>query len=261
MAAPAEVGRQTPCPREASGTPPTAKTEPSQGACRSGDRRPSANAKRERSGLKVDRLRGPTPENVAMERRKASALASSGRVPQGTLYDVAPFRRSIDPFSLRRERNDRKITCLPAHGRKRGRRSFVFLCGRERPGCLTSEKFNKLGVMAGLIPATPISRAQCPPERDGRHISAFTHSPRRRAWTPWCSSTRHAPAMTKERLSFVCATPSALILRSDHIADVIASRRMARASWFETGAFAPRRPVVPPVPKAEAAARRARSPA
>src|SRR5581483_11343044 len=102
IAAPAEVGRQTPCPREASGTPPTAKIEPSQGACRSGDRRPSANAKRERRGLKVDRLRGPTPENAAMERRKASALASSGRVPQGTLYDVAPFRRSIDPFSLRR---------------------------------------------------------------------------------------------------------------------------------------------------------------
>src|SRR5581483_8325412 len=185
MAAPAEVGRQTPCPREASGTPPTAKTEPSQGACRSGDRRPSANAKRERSGLKVDRLRGPTPENVAMERRKASALASSGRVPQGTLYDVAPFRRSIDPFSLRRERNDRKITCLPAHGRKRGRRSFALFLWTEfaatAAGCLTTEEKRELPSLSASWPdlfRPSTSCFMCGIQTWMPGTSAFTHSPR-----------------------------------------------------------------------------------
>jgi hypothetical protein len=44
-------------------------------------------------------------------------------------------------------------------------------------------------------------------------------------------------AVTKERLSFVCATPSALILRSDHIADVIASRRMAPGLVVRDGRF------------------------
>ncbi len=80
---------------------------------------------------------------AAMERRKASALASSGRVPQGTQYDVAPLRRSIDPFRLGGRGKDQQITCLPAHGRKRGRRSFNFLClefAANAAGCLTSEE-------------------------------------------------------------------------------------------------------------------------
>src|SRR5262245_18725665 len=46
-------------------------------------------------------------------------------------------------------------------------------------GCLTLESNHKLGVIAGLVPASSIRLSRCSPKRDPRDIGAFTRVFRR----------------------------------------------------------------------------------